>query len=342
MNSTARLRQSGMTLIEIMIALLIGAFLLGGVIKIFINAKLTYNMQDNLSKLQENGRFAIDFISKDLRMAGYRGCNRSSGINSILNSSTTFLYNFNTPIQGFEATSATAWTPTIDTAITSPVGGSDVITIRGAGPQTYYVSTHANGAANPTLASSTGLAAGDIVLISACSATNPRSFQISSIATNTLSHAAYTPANATSTCDSSSATTTCNPGNATQSLIESYAGGEVAPINTISYYVRTNPNGQPSLYRRVGNNAAEELVESIENMQILYGEDTDMTAASGVSTDYVPNYYVAANAVGDMLRVVSIRISLTVRTIDRNLTTTGDGRLRHVFTSTIAIRNKLQ
>lgn len=66
--------QTGMTLIEIMIALLIGAFLLGGVIQIFIGTKQTNRMQENLSRLQENGRFAMDFISKDIRMAGYWGC----------------------------------------------------------------------------------------------------------------------------------------------------------------------------------------------------------------------------------------------------------------------------
>lgn len=66
--------QSGMTLIEIMIALLIGAFLLGGVLQIFVGSKQTNRMQEGLSRLQENGRFAMDFLAKDIRMAGYWGC----------------------------------------------------------------------------------------------------------------------------------------------------------------------------------------------------------------------------------------------------------------------------
>lgn len=66
--------QYGMTLIEIMIALLIGAFLIGGVLEIFINSKQTYRMQDGLSRLQENGRFALDFIGQDIRMTSYWGC----------------------------------------------------------------------------------------------------------------------------------------------------------------------------------------------------------------------------------------------------------------------------
>ena len=66
--------QTGMTLIEIMIALLIGAFLLGGVMQIFLGSKQTYRMQENLSRLQENGRFAMEFLSKDIRMTGYWDC----------------------------------------------------------------------------------------------------------------------------------------------------------------------------------------------------------------------------------------------------------------------------
>ncbi len=64
-------RQSGLTLIEIMVALLIGAFLLAGVIQIFIANKQTYRVQENLSRMQENGRFALDYISRYIRTAGY-------------------------------------------------------------------------------------------------------------------------------------------------------------------------------------------------------------------------------------------------------------------------------
>ncbi len=70
----ARSCQKGLTLIEIMIALLIGVFLLGGIIQIFIGSKQTYRMQEGLSRLQENGRFALDFLAKDIRMGGYREC----------------------------------------------------------------------------------------------------------------------------------------------------------------------------------------------------------------------------------------------------------------------------
>ncbi|MEQ1486712.1 PilW family protein [Methyloglobulus sp.] len=67
-------QQQGFTLVEIMIALLIGVFLLGGVMGVFLNTKQTYSVQEALSRLQENGRFAMDFLAKDIRMADYREC----------------------------------------------------------------------------------------------------------------------------------------------------------------------------------------------------------------------------------------------------------------------------
>lgn len=70
-SALGRRQQQGLTLIEIMVALLIGAFLLAGVIQIFIVNKQTYRVQENLSRMQENGRFAIDYLNRYIRLAGY-------------------------------------------------------------------------------------------------------------------------------------------------------------------------------------------------------------------------------------------------------------------------------
>lgn len=70
-SALGRRQQQGLTLIEIMVALLIGAFLLAGVIQVFIVNKQTYRVQENLSRMQENGRFAIDYLNRYIRLAGY-------------------------------------------------------------------------------------------------------------------------------------------------------------------------------------------------------------------------------------------------------------------------------
>ena len=67
-------KQQGMTLIEILIALVLGLFLLAGIFQIFLSSKQSYRMQENMSRMQENGRFAMEFISRDVRMADYRAC----------------------------------------------------------------------------------------------------------------------------------------------------------------------------------------------------------------------------------------------------------------------------
>lgn len=63
--------QRGFTLVELMIATLLGVLVTGGVIQIFISAKQAYRLQENLSRLQENGRMAMDRMAFDIRMAGY-------------------------------------------------------------------------------------------------------------------------------------------------------------------------------------------------------------------------------------------------------------------------------
>ncbi len=64
--------QSGLTLVELMVAMVIGLVLTGGVIQIFVANNQTYRVTDNMSRLQENGRFALDILSKTIRLAGFK------------------------------------------------------------------------------------------------------------------------------------------------------------------------------------------------------------------------------------------------------------------------------
>jgi type IV pilus assembly protein PilW len=64
---------SGMTLIELMVALAIGAFLMIGAVTVFMQSRTTFRLNDSLGRLQENGRFALDILEPDIRMANYFG-----------------------------------------------------------------------------------------------------------------------------------------------------------------------------------------------------------------------------------------------------------------------------
>ncbi len=65
--------QSGMTLIELMVALAIGAFLMIGAMTVFMQTRTTFRVTDSVSRLQETARFALDSLEPDIRMAQYWG-----------------------------------------------------------------------------------------------------------------------------------------------------------------------------------------------------------------------------------------------------------------------------
>lgn len=80
MNSTALSTQLGMTLLEIMLALALSLGLLAGIMQIYSSSIHSYRLLLNQSSLQENGRFAMAFIKRDIRLAGFRDAYSASAI----------------------------------------------------------------------------------------------------------------------------------------------------------------------------------------------------------------------------------------------------------------------
>ena len=108
-----------------------------------------------------------------------------------------------------------------------------------------------------------------------------------------------------------------------------------------------------SLWRKAGTGKPVELVEGVENLQVLYGVDTN--------NDDVPNQYLTANLViPNFADVVTVRISITVNSVDpvggnseptfgclasggRQACYSGedvDGLLRRTFHQTVQLRNQ--
>ena len=338
--------QTGMTLIEIMIALLIGAFLLGGVLQIFVSSKQTYRMQEGLSRLQENSRYALEMLNKDLRLSGYQGCKSISELTPTNSAGGALPIIAPIPaaiIIGYNGSPASppnnTWSPALpatlsglpNPAITS---GTDVITILyGESCGGYLSSDMANATADVQIfASNTcAVSANDLLLISDCSTADLFRADANST-TTTIKHT-------TSTLPNACAAPPCYKTTA-----------EVFAYREYSYFIRTGASGEPSLWRldntkATGGNNPVEMIEGIENLQILYGVDTD--------ADGTANYYETANNV-NMSNVVSIRFTLLARTSDNLAAQTlnydyngstginpGDQRIRRVFTTTIAVRNRL-
>lgn len=67
-------RQSGFSLVELMVAILIGSLLIIGVTELFNSSFRSGLSNSELAKMQENGRLALEVIGADARRAGYRGC----------------------------------------------------------------------------------------------------------------------------------------------------------------------------------------------------------------------------------------------------------------------------
>jgi len=330
-NTGYKNRQHGLTLIEIMIALLIGAFLLTGVIQIFLSTTQTYRMQENVSRLQENGRFAMDFLTRDIRMADYWGCVRTVGsIESNLNAGSEF-DNFANGISGInDDNGGNDGDADNDENANEIRDGSDTISLRGAfGDDIFVVNTPATTSADLKVTDESDLQENDVLLVSDCTAGDI--FQVTNdpgtggapgkdeVVHNTGENPVLGDPEF--------------PGNAEKIFQKIYEiDAQIYRLTFMTYSIRFS-NGEPSLTRSVNGGANQVLVEGIEDMQILYGEDTN--------GDFTPDYYVDADTVVNMGRVTSVRITLTARTFDNNLTATGDGRLRRTFSSTFAVRNRL-
>lgn len=73
-SSTAPARRAtGMTLVELMVAMLIGSILVAGAITVYVQSRANYRTADSVARLQENLRFALETLEPDVRLARYWG-----------------------------------------------------------------------------------------------------------------------------------------------------------------------------------------------------------------------------------------------------------------------------
>ncbi|WP_444920979.1 PilW family protein [Microbulbifer sp. CnH-101-G] len=104
-------KQRGVSLVELMVSITVGLVLMAGVVQLFLSSKVTFTTQQGLSRVQESGRLAIDFLSEDVRMAGYLGCANLSNpeirkfmtYENLLKEKEVMLYSYDTPIKGVDA-----------------------------------------------------------------------------------------------------------------------------------------------------------------------------------------------------------------------------------------------
>lgn len=66
--------QSGLTLVELMVAMTLALAILAAVTYVYVQGKQGFSVQDNRSRLQESMRLAVSLITRDIEMGGYFGC----------------------------------------------------------------------------------------------------------------------------------------------------------------------------------------------------------------------------------------------------------------------------
>jgi type IV pilus assembly protein PilW len=374
-------RQAGLSLVELMIALVIGLILMLGITQIFIASHSASRLSEGVARAQENGRFALEFLERDIRMAGHTGCVNDQA--QFIKGTSAFKNNlvaatgsgspldFTVAIQGYEAAgtgpggtlavgqgTVPAGLPgTISGLNPAPVAGSDILVLRFLAPEGVPV-TAING-------QDLTVTAGNWARLTQGGVATPTLFGIANCESVDIFAGTTTSGKITgSTVDFSRYAPQPDP-------------TQVYRAESMVYYIGQGTNG-PGLRRARANSAGvyainEELVEGIENLQLIYGLDT--TPVITGATPPVGNMTVqnvasvvttATTAAGaaEWRRVGMVQVGLVARSAERIGTGTGtrptdaaaklgvlgmtynqdgatDGRYRTAYEVSIALRNRL-
>jgi type IV pilus assembly protein PilW len=146
MRNTTKHFARGVSLVELMVALVIGALLIAGAVTVFLQSRNTYRANDSVSRMQEAGRYALDVIAPDVRLAGFWGLtNRpmswtSTAAAVLRDCGANFATTIGTPIEGRDAiaTSGSGYNLTAGCPVATLTGGktltpvtwSDVLIVR--------------------------------------------------------------------------------------------------------------------------------------------------------------------------------------------------------------------
>ncbi|HEL2977445.1 TPA: PilW family protein [Stenotrophomonas maltophilia] len=334
------LRARGLSLIELMIAMVIGLVLMLGITQIFIASRAASRLSEGAARTQENARFALDFLQRDLRMAGHFGCVNDQA--HLIKNTGDVRYNlgiasgsgdpldFSVPIQGYEA-AGTAPTDTLTLGRTwsaaasvpksitdlapKPLPGSDILVLRLLSAEGAVVTgASVDGSATTLSVSREGMAR-----LKANAAGTPTVFALADCTRADV----FTGSATESTVKVDKVDLTSYSVNNAMTMLYRADG--------LVYYIAANANNEPALYRARSNGAGgyaagEELVEGIESMQLLYGLDatTDIALATP-PTGRIVDQRVASNvstatdatATAAWRRVGMVQVGLLARSPQR-------------------------
>ena len=278
----------GFSLIELMIALLIGLLVVSAAGSLFISNKRTYNATETLGRIQENGRVAFELMARDVREAGGTPCGKNIPIANVLNDTSVFDYSWGDGIRGYDEAQAVA-AVAFGTGTAQRVSGTDAIEFKAASNSGVTVSKH-----NPASAvihvntTNHGFANGDILII--CDYSQASIFQMNGA--NNVLHVGHNTGNSVTPGNSCKALSfPVDPNCATKPKDgKQYADNAViAKFSSSVWYIGINDRGGRSLFRKVLNGTPEEVTEGVQDMDLDYlvpGDSTYTTASSVLAAEW--------------------------------------------------------
>lgn len=308
---------AGFTLTELMVALVLGSFMIAGVVGVYVSNVQTAQVQQKLMQSQQSSQVSFQLLSRDAMHAGFSGCGNMipQRVVNVLNPPLEWWGIWTAGIQGHEQGAV----PQFAGTGISPLAGTDGVQFMyGRGTSASIVSHNVTGVPPMVINQNVaGIVEKDIVI--GCDSKMAVIFQVTAIAGNTISHAvgAGTPGNASLNFGFGA-----NGVNFPQSLAAD--AGTVMPLETVGWFVGTGTSTN-SLYRVAliaGKVQIEEVLPDVDNLQVQY-------LSRGAAN------YVNANAVTSWEDVVALRVTLTLANDTRMPVAAG---LR-TFTQVINLRN---
>ena len=335
--SRPSLHERGHTLVELMIALVLGLVLVGAVFVVFLGSRLSFSTSDNLSRMQDSARIAFALMSREIREASGTGCGNGgradngiarrnrSVLNAAQSATPAWWSQLGTGIQGFDANQVTP-AAAIGTALAQRRSNTDALHLAGAYGAGFSVELHDSTANQFKLnTNQSGLTANDVLI--ACDYRQSTVFNVLSVSGDRVNYVGG--AGARKNCGTALA---FDVGGLCPTAGYQYDPliSRLSRFGASAWYIGTGSNGRASLYRVFLDGGPEEIAAGVTDMQVTYLAD------GGTA-------YVEASAVTDWASVSSVRLTLSFESTDAAVSTasTGDRRLTTSTTSTIALRNRM-
>jgi len=306
--------QRGLSLIELMISITIGLLILVALTTLFVNQSWTRAELDKSTRMIENGRYAMELLSEDLRLAGFYGELNPSTLalpTVLTDPCSTIPANMTNMLRihvgGFDAAGVNSSIASPPCGLTNLKNGSDILVLQRADTAT-------------PVAQSAAVNGIHYIQVSRCGLDIPN-FVISNIPAN-FTRRTFTPATATTSRIDCTATS-----------VGPYA--DLRRFSVHTYFVSTDNNpgdGIPTLKRMEldpagsGTYITTPLVEGIDYMQVEYGVDGADTDGDGIpdsfnsgDLDGEADYYGTCSActIAQWANVVTVKIYIIARNIEK-------------------------